>query len=236
MTRLGAVFWGGLVLASGFVTFNVKYAVQGIEDELARVRRQAIAEQQEIRVLAAEWAYLNHPDRLAELNRNFLQLAPMTAKQLQGRVEEIALRAPPAGVPDTMIAANPPIATPAAANPPVVTLASAVSSLPPLAPPARATRAGGPSVAEVQMAEAPAGGARAAHAQGREINGAETQRVDASAGGVRAADTLAEGAAALAEALHLLGVDVGGQTPRVRLAKAAPASLDALVSKIADTR
>ncbi|HEX2150948.1 MAG TPA: hypothetical protein VHG31_02980, partial [Stellaceae bacterium] len=111
----------------------------------------------------------------------------------------------------------------------------AVSLLPPLAPPARATRAGGPSAAEVQMAEAPAGGAQAAHAQGREINIAETQLADAAAGGVRTADTL-EGEAALAEALRLLGVDVGGQTPRVRLAKAAPASLDALISKIADTR
>ena len=40
MTRLGVVFWRGLVLASGFATFKVKYAVQGIEDELARVRRQ----------------------------------------------------------------------------------------------------------------------------------------------------------------------------------------------------
>ena len=105
MTRLGAVFWGGLVLASGFATFNVKYAVQGIDDELARVRRQMLAETQEIRVFSAEWAYLNQPERLAELNRNFLQLAPMTTKQLQGRVEELALRAPPAGGADTMIAA-----------------------------------------------------------------------------------------------------------------------------------
>ena len=44
MTRLGVVFWGGLVLASGFATFNVKYAVQGIDDELVRVRRQTVAE------------------------------------------------------------------------------------------------------------------------------------------------------------------------------------------------
>ena len=98
MTRLGVVFWGGLVLASGFATFNVKYAVQGIDDELARVRRQTATEQQEIRSLTAEWAYLNQPERLAELNRSFLQLTPLTAKQLQGRVEEIALRAPSAKV------------------------------------------------------------------------------------------------------------------------------------------
>src|SRR5205807_2344040 len=58
MTRLGILFWLLLVLASGFTTFKVKYAVQDIEDELSRVRRQTIAEQQEIRVLTAEWTYL----------------------------------------------------------------------------------------------------------------------------------------------------------------------------------
>ena len=61
------------------------------------MRRQTVAEQQEIRVLNAEWAYLTQPERLAELNRRFLQLAPVTTKQLQRRIEEIALRAPPAG-------------------------------------------------------------------------------------------------------------------------------------------
>jgi hypothetical protein len=51
MTKLGAVFWLGLVLASGFTTFKVKYAVQDIEDQLVRVRKQTVAERQEIRVL-----------------------------------------------------------------------------------------------------------------------------------------------------------------------------------------
>src|SRR3954466_13079329 len=124
MTRLGAVFWGGLVLGGGFATFNVKYAVQGIDDELGRVRRQTVAEQQEIRVFSAEWAYLNQPERLAELNRNFLQLAPTTTKQLQGGVEELALRAPPAGGADTMIAANP-----AVGSLPTVTQVAAASAV-----------------------------------------------------------------------------------------------------------
>jgi hypothetical protein len=315
MTRLGAVFWGGLVLASGFATFNVKYAVQGIEDELARVRRQTIAEQQEIRVLSAEWAYLNQPDRLAELNRNFLQLAPMTTKQLQGRVDEIALRAPPAGMPDTMphamVAANPAMgglltATPAVESPLPATLAAVAPSVPPAAAPAHATHAGGAPVTEVLMAKAPAGGAPTIASAGTDINGAEgqhgnsageaqlagasgdravalaealhllgidaggqtplvwlakaapiaaaqaaeshgadlkgntkgaeTRAAAAASGTARAADTSSDGAAALAEARRLLGTDIGGQTSQVRLAKTAPVSLDALVSKIADTR
>src|SRR6266705_3849158 len=96
MTRLGTVFWVVVVLAAGFTTFKVKYAVQDIEDELNRARKQTIAEQQETRVLTAEWTYLNQPERLPELNRRFLSLAPVAAKQLQRTVADIPLRSPAA--------------------------------------------------------------------------------------------------------------------------------------------
>jgi hypothetical protein len=117
MTRLGAVFWLVLVLAAGFTTFKVKYAVQDIEDELNRVRRQMIAEQQEIRVLTAEWTYLNQPERLAELNRRFLGLAAITARQLQHGIGEIPLR-PPAAPPALLVEAGPDLAAPGAAATP----------------------------------------------------------------------------------------------------------------------
>jgi cell division protein FtsL len=117
MTRLGTVFWVVVVLAAGFTTFKVKYAVQDIEDELNRARRQTIAEQQETRVLTAEWTYLNQPERLAELNRRFLGLAAVSAKQLQHSIAEIPLRAP-AAPPDALVAASPdPVAPQAAATP-----------------------------------------------------------------------------------------------------------------------
>ena len=105
MKRLGALFWLALVVAAGFATFKVKYTVQDLEDALTRVRKQTIAEQQEIRVLTAEWTYLNQPERLAELNRRFLSLAPLAAKQLQRPVVDIALRLPAA--PDVLLAAAP---------------------------------------------------------------------------------------------------------------------------------
>jgi hypothetical protein len=99
MTRLGLIFWLVLVLAAGFTTFKVKYAVQDIEDELNRVRKQTVVEQQEIRVLTAEWTFLTQPERLADLNRRFLGLAPIAAKQLQRTVAELPMRAPPAPPP-----------------------------------------------------------------------------------------------------------------------------------------
>src|ERR1700692_4424919 len=119
MTRLGTVFWLVLVLAAGFTTFKVKYAAQDIEDELNRTRRQTIAEQQEPRVLTAQWTYLNQPERLAELNRRFLGLAALGAKQLQHGIEEIPLRAPPAPPPDALVEASPgPAPPPAPPGPP----------------------------------------------------------------------------------------------------------------------
>jgi hypothetical protein len=111
MIRLGALFWLMLVVATGFVTFKVKYAVQDIEDELNRVKKQTVAEQQEIRVLTAEWTYLNQPERLAELNRRFLQLAPVGTKQLQQKIDDIPYRPlpppPPIPEPDIVVAAAP---------------------------------------------------------------------------------------------------------------------------------
>jgi hypothetical protein len=93
--RFASLLWLALVAVTGFATFKVKYTVQDIEDELSKVRRQTIAEQQEIHVLRAEWTALNQPERLADLNRRFLSLAAVTPKQLQRKIEEIPLRPVP---------------------------------------------------------------------------------------------------------------------------------------------
>ena len=111
MTKLGALFWVTLVAMAGFGTFKVKYAVQDCEDQLNRLRKQTTAEQQEIRVLTAEWTFLNQPERLVNLNPRILRLAPIATKQLQGRIEDIPLRAVPAE-PDALIAASPEPAVP----------------------------------------------------------------------------------------------------------------------------
>jgi cell division protein FtsL len=168
MTRLGIVFWFVLVAAAGFTTFKVKYAVQDIEDQLNRVRRHTIAEQQEIRVLTAEWTYLNQPERLAELNRRFLQLAPIAAKQLQRTIADIPLRAapaapdgPPDGPPDVLaIMGADPVAPPAAA-PASLTAAPAAAPAPagalptiPAAPAVAFSPAGAKPAARVQLAKA----------------------------------------------------------------------------------
>ncbi|MGE5270957.1 MAG: hypothetical protein ACM3JG_14930 [Thiohalocapsa sp.] len=142
MSRLGALFWLLLVVSAGFVTFKVKYDVQDIEEQLNRVRKETIAEQQEIRVLTAEWTYLNQPERLADLNRRFLSLVPIAAKQLQRRIDDIPLR--PSATADLLAALMPqaaPAALPPAPLPKLAVAAPQPAPLPP-APPVRAASFG----------------------------------------------------------------------------------------------
>jgi len=158
VNRLGTVFWVVLALASGLTMYMVKYGVQNLEDELARVRKQTVAEQLEIRVLNAEWSYLTQPARLAELNKQFVSLAPIATKQLQQSIGNIPLRAlsePPAPEPpaELSVQAAPPHAaalpardlpvspvalTPVALSPVALNLASA--PVPQAARPVQPTR------------------------------------------------------------------------------------------------
>src|SRR5205085_8710239 len=117
MIRFASLLWLALVAVTGFATFKVKYAVQDIEEELNKVRRQTIAEQQEIHVLRAEWTALNQPERLADLNRRFLSLAAVAPKQLQRKIEDIPLRPVPEPAEPVIAAAPAPEANPAPAAP-----------------------------------------------------------------------------------------------------------------------
>ncbi|HEX3536602.1 MAG TPA: hypothetical protein VHU15_07535 [Stellaceae bacterium] len=157
MIRLASLFWLALVLVSGFAMFKVKYGVQELEDELGRMRKQTIAEQQEIRVLNAEWSYLTQPQRLAELNRRFLSLAPIPVKQLQRGVDDIPLRPPPTPALPPMEGATAPsgpepailAAAPAAPLPAPDTIAAA-----PQPPSAPVTTVALRTAAPVQLAKA----------------------------------------------------------------------------------
>jgi hypothetical protein len=117
MIRLASLFWLALVAVTGFATFKVKYAVQDIEDELNKVRRHTVAEQQEIHILRAEWTSLNQPERLADLNRRLLSLAALAPKQLQRKIEDIPLRPVPEPAEPLIAAApEPAVPQPAAAD------------------------------------------------------------------------------------------------------------------------
>jgi hypothetical protein len=115
MIRLRTLFWLLLVSATGFAMFGVKYQVQALEDELARINHATAAEEHEIRVLDAEWAYLTQPETLEEINRQFFSLVPISTKQLHTSVVDLPMRPPPPAPPPAPVEAA---AIVAAAEPP----------------------------------------------------------------------------------------------------------------------
>ena len=136
MIRFASLLWLALVAVTGFATFKVKYTVQDIEDELNKIRRQTVAEQQEIHVLRAEWTALNQPERLADLNRRFLSLASVAPKQLQGKIEDIPLRLVPEPAEPVIAAAPAPSPPPAVFPAPAEPQPDAAPAIPVAATPA----------------------------------------------------------------------------------------------------
>jgi hypothetical protein len=124
---MARVFLVWLVLASciGWSVYQMKYEVQRLEDRLARVNRQILADQESIQVLKAEWSYLNQPARLQALASRFLQLEPV-----QGRQMVTLANLPTRHEPTTLMAAKAPDAP---AQPAPAAPAPAVK---PAAPPA----------------------------------------------------------------------------------------------------
>ena len=113
MIRLSSMFWLLLAAAAALATFAVKYEVQALDDQLAKSRKATAAEARELRVLDAEWAYLNRPDMLAAMNQRFLSLAAIARRQLQTAIAEIPMRPAPAA---------PPQAAPEVGSAPVATV------------------------------------------------------------------------------------------------------------------
>lgn len=78
---LSAVSVALLVLVS-FELYNGVHRVKAQEQALVSMTAQIAREAEQIRVLKAEWSYLNQPDRLQALARRHLALAPTGASQI----------------------------------------------------------------------------------------------------------------------------------------------------------
>jgi len=89
MIRLGTVFWTLAVMLAAYATFQVKYQVVKLEDELGQLNRQIADARENARVLNAEWSLLSDPQRLDRLNQAFLHLGPVAAAQV-ARPEQLA--------------------------------------------------------------------------------------------------------------------------------------------------
>ncbi len=137
--RAVTLMWIPLAIIAGVSMFLLKYNVQALEDELVAKQAKVVRDRGAIRVLEAEWAYLNDPERLRQLSSEHLGFGPPAVINIAD-IASLPMRAPatdtPEGVP---VNANPlkniepqfqtelrtPPAAPAPRNPSVVSVSIA---------------------------------------------------------------------------------------------------------------
>ena len=71
-----------LTVAVSYGLYEVKYEVQRLEREYAGLSRELLQEQDAVHVLKAEWSYLSRPERVHDLARRFLNVQPVTSRQI----------------------------------------------------------------------------------------------------------------------------------------------------------
>lgn len=69
-------------VTSGSALMWTSQSVQTAEDRQDQIKKDILTEQQTIRVLRAEWDYLNRPDRIENLAREHLNMAAPEAAQM----------------------------------------------------------------------------------------------------------------------------------------------------------
>ena len=94
MIRIAAALWLAQAAVVAIALFHMKYEVQRLEEELQKVHYQILREQEAVRVLRAEWSFLNRPDRIADLARRHLQLSPLSTSQM-AQLEDLTPRVLP---------------------------------------------------------------------------------------------------------------------------------------------
>ncbi len=92
MRRLFTVIAAFCALMAGAALMQLKLAVQDQADKVAALADQIHNDEESLRILEAEWAYLTSPHALQEQSIEFLALMPPTPKQVLGSASDIPLR------------------------------------------------------------------------------------------------------------------------------------------------
>lgn len=93
--RLSTILSLMLAVGAGFVLFQTSQNVQQAENNLHNVQTALAKEQDAMRVLEAEWDYLNRPDRLEELASQYLKMEASSPSALVGDSGDL----PESGIP-----------------------------------------------------------------------------------------------------------------------------------------
>ena len=95
MIRGGWVLWLIPIGVISAALFYISQEVQALQRELSGLNRDIVEERDSIRVLRAEWAYLNRPDWLVDLADNAdLTLEPIRGDQIVASVATIPMPLP----------------------------------------------------------------------------------------------------------------------------------------------
>ena len=90
MNRITIIgLWITVIVVASFMLYRVKYEVQSLKAQVAEINKEITEERESLRVVAAEWAYLNRPERLKVLAEKYLNGKEITVGQV-AEVEAIA--------------------------------------------------------------------------------------------------------------------------------------------------
>lgn len=96
MRSLFVILTAIAVIALAFWAYRENYETQAAQSKAQKVQRDISDARQRLRVLNAEWAYLNRPQRLrdlADLNFDKLGLLPLRPEQF-GKIDQVVYPRP----------------------------------------------------------------------------------------------------------------------------------------------
>lgn len=85
-----------VVVAAGAGLYFLKGAIEERQQHLGALKAEYVADQKALKVLKAEWAYLNAPDYLKELSSRYLALKPVNPGEVVLAAADIPRQSEPA--------------------------------------------------------------------------------------------------------------------------------------------
>lgn len=82
MIRAFNIFLVLTVIALSVGLYDIKYRAEAADRRAKQIDREIAEEQEGIRILRAEWSYLNQPQRLQELAQRYTPLETLKAAQI----------------------------------------------------------------------------------------------------------------------------------------------------------
>lgn len=102
--RKTTLLWLLLAVFCSAILFHTSQQVTDGKARLASLQNKTQDEEESIRVLQAEWSYLNQPARLEKLVKEYLALEPMQGRQF-AKLADIPEKEPEAVVPEEIVTA-----------------------------------------------------------------------------------------------------------------------------------